>query len=128
MAHILVIDDEADIRRILTIFFTGEGHLVKTAEDGHEGVKLAALHHFDLIVTDVIMPNKDGLEVLTEIRQKSPGSRIIVMTGGTMKVDKDLILSTAKAMRAHKVVAKPIDLKLLKVAVDEVLATETAAA
>lgn len=123
MAHILVIDDEADIRRILEIFLTGEGHLVETADDGKEGVRLAALQDFDLIITDVIMPNKDGLEVLTDIRRKSPESRIIVMTGGTFKVDKDLIMSTAKAMRAHKVVAKPIDLLALKAAVDEVLAS-----
>jgi len=123
MAHILVIDDEVDIRFILETFLTGDGHQVDTAEDGVAGLKLTDLHHYDLIITDVIMPNKDGLEVITEIRRKSPESRIIVMTGGTAKVDKALLMSTAKAMRAHKVVAKPIDLKELRANVNEVLAS-----
>lgn len=122
MAHILIIDDEVDIRFILKTFFTADGHLVDTAEDGRAGMKLADLQHYDLIITDVIMPNMDGLEVITEIKRKSPESRIIVMTGGTAKVDRNLLLSTAKAMRAHRVVAKPIDLKELRTAVNEVLA------
>ena len=122
MAHILVIDDEADIRFILKTFFTGDGHLVDTAEDGKAGMKLVELNKFDLIITDVIMPNMDGLEVITEIKRKSPESRVIVMTGGTVKVDRELLLSTAKAMRAHRVVAKPLDLKELRTIVNELLA------
>jgi len=122
MAHILIIDDEADIRFILKTFFTTDGHQVDTAEDGKAGMKLADIHSYDLIITDVIMPNMDGLEVITEIKRKSPESRVIVMTGGTVKVDRELLLSTAKAMRAHRVVAKPLDLKELRTIVNELLA------
>ncbi len=122
MAHILVIDDEADIRFILGTFFISEGHAIDTAENGKAGLRLAELNRYDLVITDVIMPEMDGLEVITAIKRKFPNIRIIAMTGGTAKIDKDLLLSTAHIMRADKVIAKPLDLKALKAAVNEVLA------
>jgi DNA-binding response OmpR family regulator len=122
MAHILVIDDEADIRFILEDFFTREGHMVDTAVDGKVGIRMAELHHYDLIITDVVMPERDGLEVVTEMSKKCPQTRLIVMTGGTAKIDKNLLMTMAQKMRAHKVVAKPLNLKEVKAAVDELLA------
>ena len=122
MTHILVIDDDEDIHFILKEFFTHEGHQVDSAGDGKAGLRLAELNRYDLVITDVIMPEMDGLEVITAIKRKFPNIRIIAMTGGTAKIDKDLLLSTANLMRADKVVAKPLDLKVLKAAVNEVLA------
>jgi DNA-binding response OmpR family regulator len=121
MAHILIIDDEPDICFILQTYLTSEGHTVETAGDGKAGLRLAGLHHYDLVITDIVMPEMDGLEVITGIKRTFPDIRIIVMTGGTDKVDKALLLSTAKAMKADRVVAKPLDLKTLKAAVNEVL-------
>lgn len=122
MAHILVIDDDADVRFILESFLNRDGHTVDTAEDGKSGIKLTRLHDYDLIITDIIMPEMNGIEVLSEIKAKSPAIRIIVLTGGSAKLDKDLLLATAKAMRADKVISKPIDVKVLKAAVTELLA------
>ena len=121
MAHILIIDDEADIHFILKEFFTHEGHQVDTAGNGKTGLRMVELNHYDLVITDVIMPEMDGLEVITAIKRKFPDIQIIAMTGGTAKIDKDLLLSTANLMRADRVIAKPLDLKTLKAAVNEVL-------
>jgi len=122
MAHILVIDDQADIRFILETFFKNEGHRVDTAGDGKAGMRLVELNHYDLVITDVVMPEMDGLEVITAIKRKFPTIRVIVMTGGTLKLDKDLLMTMAKTMRADMVVDKPLDLKKLKAAVNDVLA------
>jgi DNA-binding response OmpR family regulator len=123
MAHILVIDDELDIHFVLKEFLTQEGHIVDTAVDGKIGLRLADQHDYDLIITDVVMPERDGLEVITEMHKKSPHTRLIVMTGGTAKVDKNLLIAMAQKMRAHKVIAKPLNLRELKAAVDDVLAS-----
>jgi CheY-like chemotaxis protein len=121
MAHILVIDDEADMRFILKEVLGRDGHTVDVADNGKTGVSLAELHDYDLIITDVIMPEMDGIEVLTALKLKKPGARVIVMTGGSAKIDKEMLMTFAKAMRAHKVVSKPLDLKALRVAVNELL-------
>ena len=125
MAHILVIDDEADIRTILERFFKKVGHTVDTAGDGKAAMRLLKLNRYDLVTTDVMMPEMDGLEVISAIRREFSDIRIIAMTGGAAYVDRTLMLSTAKAMRADKVIAKPLDIKVLKVAVDELLANGT---
>jgi CheY-like chemotaxis protein len=121
MAHILVIDDEADMRFILKEVLGRDGHTVDVAENGRTGVGLAELHDYDLIITDVMMPEMDGIEVLSALKQKKPDARMIVMTGGTAHIDKEMLMSIAKAMRAHKVVSKPLDLKEFRVAVSEIL-------
>jgi CheY-like chemotaxis protein len=123
MAHLLVIDDDTDIRFILKTFFTGDGHTVDTAENGKVGMELAEHNHYDLIITDMLMPEMDGIEVIAAIKTKSPATRIIALTGGSAMLEKSLLLSTAQAMRADKVVAKPLDIKVLKAAVNEVLAS-----
>jgi CheY-like chemotaxis protein len=123
MAHILVIDDEADIIFILKQFLTSVGHTVDCAENGKVGVNLAELHHYDLIITDMLMPKMDGFEVITAIKDKSPATRIIALSGGSAKLDRSFLLSTAKTLRANKVVAKPLDFKVLQASVNEVLAS-----
>ena len=123
MSHILVIDDEADICFILKTFLSGDGHTVDTAENGKIGLKLTELHDYDLIITDMIMPEMDGLEVVAAIKGKNPTTRVLALTGGSARLDTSYLLSAAQAMRADKVLPKPIDMKVLKAAVNELLAT-----
>ncbi|HIJ81700.1 MAG TPA: response regulator [Desulfuromonadales bacterium] len=122
MARILVIDDEPDICFILKTFLTRDGHTVDTAENGKLGIQLTEVNDYDLVVTDMIMPEMDGLEVIAALKARPQAPRIIALTGGSERLDRSLLLSTAKAMRADKVIAKPIDMKVLRAAVDEVLA------
>lgn len=125
MAHILIIDDDPDFRFILETFLRGEGHTTDSAKDGKAGIRLAGLNSYDLLITDIVMPEMDGLEVITVIKRKLPGLRIIAMSGGTTKLDKELLLTTANLMRADTVVDKPLNLQKLRTAVNDILANGT---
>ena len=121
MSHILVIDDAPHIRTVLTEYLLLEGHTVDSAGNGNEGLRLFGLNHYDLVITDVVMPEKDGLEVLTALKQKVSAVRIIVMSGGAARLDPQLLLTTAQAMGADRVIPKPLDFWKLQIAVKEVL-------
>jgi len=122
MAYLLVIDDDSDMRFILKEILTGEGHAVDVAADGRAGLKLTDINQYDLVITDIVMPEMDGLEVLTAIRKKNQQTRLIAMTGGSAKLQRDILVTTAQLMRADRVVTKPINLPELKAVVNELLA------
>ena len=121
MAHILVIDDAPHIRTVITEYLLLEGHTVDSAENGNEGLKMFGLNHYDLVITDIVMPEKDGLEVLTALKQKGSTVKTIAMSGGAARLDPQLLLETAKAMGANRVLTKPLDFWKLQIAVREVL-------
>lgn len=121
MAYILVIDDEPQLRGLLRKILADDGHTVDTAENGKTGLKLTNCKSYDLVITDIIMPEQDGFEVMKEIRQKSPEVGIIAITGGTRHIDPKLLIISANHLGAKKVIAKPIDFDQLKTAVNEVL-------
>ncbi|HIJ94855.1 MAG TPA: response regulator [Desulfuromonadales bacterium] len=122
MARIVVIDDDSGICLLLQEYLTEQGYMVDTAENGKEGLKLVGLHHYDLVITDIVMPEMDGFEVITAIKKKSPHTGLIAMTGGSVKLHQDVLLTTAELMRADRVISKPINLKELMSAVTEILA------
>ena len=124
MAHILVIDDEPDMRIILKEHLSRQGHHVETACDGKDGLRLIATCSYDLVVTDIVMPNLDGLEVLTALNRKYPHIKKIVITGGTAKIDHNYLMEIARKMRADKVIAKPIEYAGFSAIVNEVLCHE----
>ncbi|MBI1963385.1 MAG: response regulator [Candidatus Rokubacteria bacterium] len=82
MAKILVVDDEPDICEILKEMLEGDGHAVTVAGDGHAATRLLDTERVDLILTDIFMPGKDGLETIMEIRRDHPAVKIIAMSGG----------------------------------------------
>ena len=122
MARILVIDDDPNIRLLVGKFLTMDGHEVDLAENGVVGLKLAGLNQYDLVITDVIMPDKDGLEVVMELKQLCPLVRIIVMTGGGAKFSIQELLNMTKMMKADRGLSKPLDFEMLPLVVREVLA------
>ena len=123
MARILVIDDDLHIRTLVGKFLTLDGHEVDLAENGEVGMKLAALHPYDLVITDIVMPEKDGLEVVMELKRLSPLVRIIVMTGGGATFSIQELLNMTKMMKADRGLSKPLDFIKLLAVVREVLAT-----
>jgi DNA-binding NtrC family response regulator len=123
MARILVIDDELHIRTIIEKILTIDNHEVDLAENGKAGLKLASLNDYDLVITDVVMPEQDGLEVITGIKRLFPHIRIIVMTGGAIGLDIAYLLKTAKLMGADRMLPKPLDFEKLQDTVKEMLAT-----
>ncbi len=88
------------------------GHRVSGAGNGKEASKALAAETFDIVLTDVIMPEKDGMQVISELRKKFPGIRIIAMSGGG-HVSRDQYLKIAKGLGAHAVLEKPFANQLL---------------
>ncbi len=118
-ARLLIVDDDPVIRLILQRHFAVRGFVISVAEDGEEALRLLARTRFDLVVTDLIMPGIDGLELMRAIRREYPLMRVIVMTGA---VTLDNILNVLKE-GAFTFVTKPLDdLVPLELAVDLALA------
>jgi CheY-like chemotaxis protein len=103
---ILVVDDEPGIRDLLCIMLAGAGHSVSTAEDGLQAPKILASHPIDIVITDLLMPERDGLEFITEIRKTYPAVKIIAMSGGG-HIARDSYLRIAKTFGAHFLLEKP---------------------
>ena len=109
MARILVVDDDEAVRSLLKRKLGKAGHEVSTAESGVAASQLLRESVFDLTITDIIMPDKDGLETIIELRGKNwPGMKIIAMSGGGIGLARDY-LSVARQLGADATIAKPFD-------------------
>ena len=94
MKRILVVDDEAQIRTMLTQMLEQEGYEVHTAENGEEGFTLVGRHSFDLVITDMIMPVKDGLKFIMELVRDYPNLQILAISGGgAIKAERYLTMA-----------------------------------
>jgi len=120
MYKILVIDDEETIRNLLKKAFQKKGYQVEIAENGKVGVEIFQKKPADLVITDIIMPEKEGLETIMELRSISSRVKIIAISGG-LKYGPELNLSAAKILGADYTTHKPFDLKQLFATVDELL-------
>jgi len=121
MASILIIDDEEDIRQILAALLKRAGHTVREAANGMEGLKLYREHPADLVITDLVMPEKEGLSTIMELRGQHPAVRIIAMSGG-LAHDPKLYLNMAQKLGADHVLRKPFQIEDLQEAVTATLA------
>lgn len=121
MASILVIDDDATVRQPLVIGLARQGYSVREAVHGIEGVRLYREQPVDLVITDMVMPEQDGLATMMELRQIAPDVRIIAMSGG-MAQNPRLYLQLADKLGADRVLQKPFSLQELFAVVAEVLA------
>jgi DNA-binding response OmpR family regulator len=121
MAHILLIDDDDSFRTMLRKTLVFSGHTVVEARNGKEGLALFDRAHADLVITDIVMPEKEGIEVLMELRKKEPPVKIIAMSGGG-RVNATDYLRIARQLGAARVLAKPFANEALSAAITEVLA------
>jgi len=108
MARILVIDDEPLVREIFGIILKRAGHEVVIAANGSEAVAIHRDQPAHLVVTDILMPEMDGLETIEELRLRSPGLKIIAISGGSKICNVDL-LSLATKYGASAVLRKPVE-------------------
>ena len=108
MATILVVDDNDLVREALALLLARSGHGVLEAADGQEALLLIKTNVPDLIVTDILMPEMAGFEMIEEVRKVAPDLKIIAMTGGT-PIGPDDLLQHAARLGADEIVAKPID-------------------
>ena len=124
---ILVIDDEELIRLQIRNALEMEGFTVHEAANGNEGLTRIALAVPDVVITDILMPDKEGIETILELRRLYPAIRIIAISGGGRTGNKDF-LRTAKHLGADRTLAKPFGLADLLRLVREVLADAHGAA
>ena len=124
MATILVVDDEPVILRVVCTQLREAGHEVTAAADGAEALKLSCKSPFDLVITDLIMPDKEGIETIMALRRQSPTTKIIAISGGGWNSGKDYLV-IARALGAQRTLAKPFTKAELLAAVAGVLAKET---
>lgn len=119
--NILVIDDEQLIRLQIRSALELEGYTVHEAANGNEGLARIAEVTPDVVITDILMPDKEGIETILELRRTHPKIRIIAISGGGRTGNKDF-LRTAKHLGADRTLAKPFGLAELLRLVNEVLA------
>jgi DNA-binding response OmpR family regulator len=120
VTKILVIDDELQMREILKKYLTRAGYEVLVAGDGAEGTRCFQQSPADLVITDLIMPEKEGLQCILELKNLAPEIKIIAMSGGGLGKPEGY-LELAKKMGAAKTFIKPFELKELLAAVHELL-------
>src|SRR5260370_15870919 len=125
MARILVIDDDADMRAMLGQTFKSAGHEVALAGDGQEGGRQCRARPADLVVTNIYMPNREGLETIMELRRRFPEIGIIAMSG---RDTARTVLSIAQKLGAVEVLQKPFVSDELLTAVERVLQAHPRAA
>ena len=123
MATILIIDDEKAILGFLKERLMDEGFNVLTASDGKEGMNLFNSNQVDLVVTDIIMPDKDGFITIMELKKICPDIKIIAMSGGGRGLPA-YYLETAKGFGAKYAFEKPFKTSELVEAVHELLKEE----
>ena len=127
MARILIIDDESQIRSMLRIMLERVGYEVIEAADGMEGIRQYRDNPADLIITDLIMPNKDGIGMIIELKKEFPAVKIIAMSGGGVNRPEGY-LDGAKKLGATRTLTKPIDRDEMLSAVKDTLKEDTASA
>ena len=120
MATILIIDDEDLVRLSVSKILENEGHSVTEAATGQAGITMARTNPPDLLITDIFMPDKDGLEIIRELHLENPDLKILAMTGGGRTGGFDF-LPQAKALGAHVTLNKPFQLEDLLSAVETAL-------
>lgn len=117
---ILLVDDDEQFRVMLSEALIGEGFLVREASDGFQGLKHYAERPTDLVITDLVMPEKEGLEMIVEIKQLDAEVKIIAMSGGGRGSSQNY-LKMAKAFGARLVLAKPFSHHEILAAISQVL-------
>ena len=105
--RILVVDDEAGIRELASRALLAAGCGVVTAGDGRQALKLMETNHIDLAIIDIVMPEKEGVETIVELKRRWPDCKIIAISGGG-RVNPDLFLTLAHAFGADITMKKPL--------------------
>ena len=106
-AKVLVVDDDPSVRGLFTTILRGGGYDVTVACDGEEAQKILPSRSFDLVITDLVMPNREGIETIRAIRKSHPGVRIIAVSGAY----GGRFLGIAAMLGAEATLVKPVDFR-----------------
>ena len=120
MGRIMVVEDDKAVRELLREILKRAGHEVIAARNGKEAIALYQETPADLVITNILMPEKEGLETIQEMRRDDPDIKIIAISGGGQIGPADY-LEIARRFGARRTFSKPFDRKELLAAVDELL-------
>ena len=120
MPSILIVDDNEQVCGVLREAFERAGYQVTTAGDGNQGTLSYRENPTDLVILDILMPEKEGLETLIELRRDFPSIKVIAISGGSERAHVNL-LDLAKRLGALHTVKKPFEMKALVNLADSVL-------
>ncbi len=121
MAEILLVDDDPQVLKVFSICLEKAGHIITTANNGMEAMQLLENRKFCLVITDILMPERDGFELIFSMRKLPNRPKIIAISGGSPSLGHDYVLGVAKTIAADMVLQKPVDFEALTQAVREVL-------
>lgn len=114
--NILVAEDDPELAKLIIASLQRLGHSVTAVTDGRLGLKSFKEGSFDLILTDLVMPHKDGLELITAVRRLDPHVKIIAVSGG-YRINSLDMMALAKASGANEILYKPFGIAELEQAV-----------
>lgn len=123
---VLVADDEESIRILIEKWLIRSKHTAVSTGSAMEAMAALKRRSFDLVITDVLMPDGDGLDLISVLKQAQPAARILAMSGGGRYVEGNDCLKMARGLGAHAVVMKPFSWEQLEAGMAEALATATA--
>jgi len=124
MAKIMVIDDDSEIRDTLVDLFQTQGHQVRGAGDGKAALEMVAVERPDVMITDIIMPEKDGIQLIAEIKRRYGHIPIIAMSGGG-RIPASVYLAHVSSLGEIVTLEKPFKVSALMRAVEKVLNRNT---
>ncbi len=117
--NILLLDDEECICTLVSLLLERNGHTVNTATSGKSALQFLATQHCDLIITDIIMPDVDGLEIIQTAKKLRPAVRILAISGGGDMLSRHDCLKMAKLLGASAVLSKPFNESQLQEAINQ---------
>jgi len=113
--HILIVDDEEGIRRVLSQHFEIDGYTIFTASGGNEALEIVKHHKIDFVITDIRMPNGDGETLLEKIREIDPNIPVVVMITGFAELTREEAIRKG----ALDLLLKPVDLGVIEKYIEE---------
>ena len=120
MDSVLIIEDDEFVQNMLKQTFERAGYEVATASNGRIGIQLYKSKPFDVVITDLIMPDMEGIETISILRKTNPDIKVIAISGGGRNSPDDY-LHLAEKLGAARTFTKPVDRKLLLEAVKELI-------
>ena len=121
MSKILILDDDQQIIKMTSLLLAKHGHDILTSTNGTNAIETMTAERVDLLITDILMPEMDGLEVINACRKAGLPVKIIAMSGGRRKISAEFNLQSAEMLGASQVLPKPFSQQQLLSAVNTLL-------
>lgn len=121
---VLIADDEENIRVLVDQCMKAAGHKAVCVGSASQAFQEMKKRKFDLVITDILMPDGDGLDLITELKKAQPSARIVAISGGGRYVESNDCLRMARGFGAHAVVLKPFNLEQLQAGITQAFAAK----